>query len=205
MTFRSLVLWSFVAFSSLHAQDIPATTKDGREVILRKDGTWQYRILGDSAKSDNLKTFRKSDNARALFTTKNDKFFVWYDPTIWTEEETEGIKTTFRHKDGDVFAMVIPERAEMSLDALKNLALENARKAAPDTRVTLEESRIVNDSEVLCMKLEGTTKGIGLVIYGYYYAGKQGVIQLLCFTYPNLFSDYYNDMSNFLNGLVIQE
>ncbi|HEY1406371.1 MAG TPA: hypothetical protein VF857_07165, partial [Spirochaetota bacterium] len=72
-------------------------------------------------------------------------------------------------------------------------------------RVIQEENRVVNGKNILCMKMQGTIDGIDFMYYGYYYAGKAGVIQHITFAPSNLFSEYEPDMLNFLNGLVINE
>lgn len=58
-------------------------------------------------------------------------------------------------------------------------------------------------SALLCMKIEGTVKGIPFRYYGYYYGGKQGTIQILTFTGQTLFEKYEHDFTDFLNGLEI--
>jgi hypothetical protein len=99
--------------------------------------------------------------------------------------------------------VVLAERVEMSLEDLKEMAIANAREAAPDIRVIFEENRVVNGKNVLCMKMQGTTQGIRFVYYGYYNAGNAGVIQHLTYAPANLFSEYESVMTEFLNGLVI--
>jgi hypothetical protein len=89
------------------------------------------------------------------------------------------------------------------LDTLKKIAIENAKQAAPDVQVLSEETRTVNNRPLLCMKFDGTVKGIPFRYYGYYYEGKQGTIQLLTFTGRNLFAKYEQVLSDFLNGLEI--
>jgi hypothetical protein len=125
---------------------------------------------------------------------------------LWQEKPSDTPpKTTLVHKDGDVYVMIIYERIEMDPEALKNIAINNAKAASPDTKVTLDEERIVNGTKIHCMKMEGTIQSIKFIYYGYYYAGKAGTLQLLTYTYTNLISEYESDMSDFLNGLVIKE
>ena len=85
----------------------------------------------------------------------------------------------------------------------REIALENAKAAAPDVKVLFEETRNINKKDVLCMKFNGTVRGIPLTYYGYYYGGKQGAIQLLSFTGTDLFEKYEKDMTDLLNGLEI--
>jgi len=125
---------------------------------------------------------------------------------LWKEKKSEDpSKTTLSHKDGDVYAMIIFERTEMDLEDIKNIAINNAKAVAPDIKVTLEEERIVNGGNIFCMKMEGTIQSINFIYYGYYYAGEAGTLQLLTYTFTNLFHEYESDMTDFLNGLSIKE
>lgn len=188
------------------AGDIRGTTDDGRKVLLRDDGTWEYAAAAKTSRATASGTHEKPSEATTLFKAKGDKFLLWYDPLTWHQKKSaDGDKTTFVHKDGDVYAMVLAERFGMTLEALKDLAIRNAQKAATDARVTSEEYRTVNGKKVLCMKMEGTIEGIQFIYYGYYYAGKAGIIQLITYTAQNLLPEYEADMTQFLNGLVINE
>jgi hypothetical protein len=44
---------------------------------------------------------------------------------------------------------------------------------------------------------------IGHWAYGYYYGGKEGAIQVICFTGQNLFGKYERDLTELLDGFVI--
>ena len=127
-----------------------------------------------------------------------------YDPTRWTQEpSTDRTKMTFQHADGDGYALVIRERLQMSLDALKEIALNNAMQAAPDAKIVFEEPRVVNGTKVLCLVIEGTTSGIAFTYYGYYYSGKSGIVQIVTYTGQNLFEEYKPDFEDFLNGFEV--
>lgn len=194
-----------VLFQGLgYSQDIRATTENGREVILKSNGTWAF---AEAAKSPpDSGSFQKSEKSTSVFTAKDGKVSVWFDPSKWTKTESEKAqKTTFSHVDGDVYALVIHERIGMTLEGLKEMALKNARQVAPDLKVTYEEKRKVNGKEVLCMRFASTIEGINFVYFGYYYAGKEGTVQLLTYTSENLFQEYEPAMTEFLNGLVIGE
>jgi hypothetical protein len=88
---------------------------------------------------------------------------------------------------------------------LKELALENAVSAAPDAKIVFEETRTVNGKEILCLKIEGSVKGIPFRYFGYYHGGKNGSIQVITFTGTQIFGKYEQDFLEFLNGLQIDE
>jgi hypothetical protein len=194
-----------VLFQGLgYAQDIRARTENGREVILKNNGTWVFVDAGKS--SPDSGSFQKSEKSTSVFTAKGGKVSVWFDPSKWTLTESDKAgKTTFRHVDGDVYALLIYERLGMTLAGLKDIAFKNAKQAAPDAKITYEEKRNVNGKEILCMKIAATFESINFVYYGYYYAGKEGTVQLLTYTSENLFQEYEPAMTEFLNGFVVQD
>jgi hypothetical protein len=187
-----------------YAQDIRAKTENGREVILKSNGTWVFVDVGKP--SPDRGSFQKSERSTSVFTAKGGKFSVWFDPSKWTKEETEKTgRTFFRHVDGDVYAFLIPERISMTSAAIKEIAIENAKGAAPDAKVTYEEKRKVNGKEILCMRIAATSKGINFMYNGYYYGGKEGTVQFVTYTSENLFQEYEPAMTELLNGLVVGE
>ena len=200
--FFILILSEGLCFS----QDIPAITNDGRKVVLKQDGTWKFYSATKQSLTKNGDFQQRPKESTSVFKAKGDKFQVWFNPLIWHQKKADDSdKPTFVHKDGDIYAMVIAERFAMTPDALKELAISNAQNVAPDTQVTYEEDRIVNGKNVLCMKMAGTIQGVQFVYYGYYYAGKAGVVQLITYTSQNLLSEYEADMTVFLNGLVVND
>ncbi len=197
----------FISASVTYGQDTLAVTEDGRKVLLNSNGTWRlYGSTASVAPSPGKLPFKKADGASSVFKSKGDKFQVWYNPTKWHQKKSaDSDKPTFEHKDGDIYAMILAERFSMTLDALRDLAIQNAQNVAPDVRVTHEEERIVNGKKVLCMSFEGTISGVPFTYFGYYYAGKNGIIQLITYTAQNLFEEYRGEMTEFLNGLKINE
>ena len=98
--------------------------------------------------------------------------------------------------------MIVAERLAIPLLKLKEIAVSNARAAAPDAKVVFEESRRVNDVDVLAMQMEGTIQGIAFTYYGYYYSGPQGSLQVLTYTGTNLFAEYKPSFEQFLDGIT---
>lgn len=198
--FSMMVLFEGVSFS----QDIRATTDDGRTVILKKDGSWQFAKPSKSS-SEAGSVYQKPRKSSSVLKVKGERFLIWYDPSKWTQKRSDASKTFFEYKDGDLYAMIIAERIGMTMEGLKEIAVKNALAAAPDAKVIFEETRTVNGNKVLCMRIEGTIKSIQFFYYGYYYTGKPGTIQVITYTSRNLFSEYQSEMADFLNGLVVNE
>lgn len=194
------VLWC----SDLAAQTpIRATTDDGRKVLLYGDNTWKFAGQQTPPITQGG-TFTRPASATRVVDIQPGASQLHYDPSRWTQEtSTDRTRMTFQHSNGDGYALVIRERLQMTLPALKDIALANAIQAAPDARVIREDTRIVNGTKVLCLLIEGTTSGIAFTYYGYYYSGKSGIVQLVTYTGQNLFEEYRGDFENFLNGFEV--
>lgn len=181
-----------------------AKTEGGKEVILYADGTWKYVPEASAATSPEL-AHNKGALAKKLFKPERGSFGIWYDESKWREKRSTepDDKAHFSFLAGDAYVMVIAEELAIPLVTLRNLAVANAKEAAPDAKVTKEEKRLVNGTEILMMKIEGTVQGIPFVYYGYYYGGKQGTIQIVGFTGQNVFAKYEAEFTKFLDGLEI--
>lgn len=203
--FALLLLLSAVS-PAVSQTPIKARTESGKEVILSPDGTWKY-VTEPEAHSRPSSGMTRPASARTEFKAKHGGFSVWYDDTKWIKspgEDEEG-RIEFKLKRGDGYAIAIVEELGIPIATLKELALENAQSAAPDTKIVFEEMRTVNGKQVLCMRMDGSVKGIPFRYFGYYYGGKQGSIQLLTFTGTQIFAKYEQDFVEFLNGLEINE
>jgi hypothetical protein len=134
------------------------------------------------------------------------KMSLKYDPEKWTQKpsSTAG-HFTFGHKNGDGYALVVAERLTVPIDSLPDIALANAKEAAPDASITFREKRTIAGVEVWFLKLSVTASGVPLSYYGYYYSGKAGTIQILTYTGPNLVAEYEKDFLEFLNGFRIAD
>jgi len=202
ITVLCVVLFPGISFG----QDVRATTEDGRPVVLKKDGTYKFVSPNRSSLSNHNLSYQKPDKSNAVISLKRDRFQIWYDPSIWQEQDTSNAdKPTFVHKDGDIRALIVAERAEISMDTVKEIGISSAKKVAPDARITYEDKRLVNGTKVICVKIVGKTKGLPFVFLSYYYGGKAGVVQQMTYAPANLFAEYESDMLDFLNGLVIKE
>lgn len=176
--------------------EITATTDSGKKVILNEDGTWRYR--------ESVTVTRKSDTAKAKLELVRGKAAVYYNPDKWKGlKETQPGRYELTHQGGDVNGLVLAERLQMTLEALRTVALNNGKEAAPDIKVVKEDRRVVNGKEILFMQLAGTISGIPFSFLGYYYAGPAGTIQTLTFTGQNLLEEYRGDMMEFLDGFTV--
>lgn len=192
-----------VSFNYVSAADIQeAVTKDGKTVILKSDGTWAY---AEAAKPLSAGGLTKPANATQSVQSDKGFYEVWFDPAKWKVVKSDTPPKEFEatHVSGDGYGHIISERISMPLDTLKNAAVNRAKSVAPDLKVDSPEYRTVNGVKVMVIKMGGTIQGIPFVYYGYYWSGKAGTLQAVMFTGENLFSQYFPDFVEFLNGVVI--
>jgi len=187
-----------------YSQDLRAKTEDGRPVILKNDGTWKF--VDAKPAPGPAGAYRKSESAKSVYNVKGGKISFYFDPKKWKQEKSdEPNKARFEFREGDVYGMMIVERMSIPISTLREIALKNAKEAAPDVKIVNEENRTVNGVNILCLQMDATIEGIKFTYYGYYYSGKSGSIQLLTYTSQNLFKESLPEMTEFLNGLEVKE
>ena len=206
-----VLLWLlFLYIPQTLSQEIAARTIDGRDVILHPDGTWQYseEKKSSSESTSGLPQFFKPISSTVLLKGKRVKYGLWYDRSKWiVDQDIDNASAEYEltHVEGDRYIVIIPERIQIPLETLRIAAITNAKKVAPDTRISFEETRIVNDRKVLCLKLDATIQGIPVSYVNYYFSGKAGAVQLMAYTGQNLLDEYQPDLMDLLNGFEIYE
>lgn len=175
--------------------EIKAKTDSGKDVVLRPDGTWSF--VGE---------FNKSKDAVLAYKSKRGIFSLSLPPGNWKKADkvdNEAAEVQFVYGDSEIFCMVIVERIQIPLNALKKIAIDNTKEASKNAKVVMEEKRVVNGREVLCMTMELTIEEVPFVYHGYYYSGEEGTIQLITMTAKNLFKELKPEMEVLLNGFEI--
>jgi hypothetical protein len=203
----------FLIISNAAIAQINALTDNGRQVLLSPDGTWKYSEVSSDQNPvsiDTLKTneykFTKIKQATFLVKSKNFNVGIFINPTKWTfqshQENEKNPEYRFSLKSGDGYAMIVTEKTQIDLLIMRQIALLNAQKASIDVKETSAEYRIVNNIKVLCLKFQGTIKGIKFVYFGYYYSNSNGTVQLLSYSSEQYFDSIQKELENFLNGIV---
>jgi hypothetical protein len=122
-------------------------------------------------------------------------------PSLWKEtKSTQRNQRMFQHISGDGYAMVITEPIVTTLNQLRERALTDARETDPDLKIVEDKLRRVNGTDLLMLRIEGKVDGIPMAVFGYYYSGLSGTVQVLTCTRPKLFRKYRRDFEDFLNG-----
>jgi hypothetical protein len=101
-----------------------------------------------------------------------------------------------------LYGLVITENLDLSLTSLANIALQNAREAAPDIKVTDKEYRMVNGKQVLMMRMVGTIQDIRFSYLGYYYTAPGISIQYLVYSSDTFMDENLSSVEELLNGFV---
>jgi hypothetical protein len=209
MKIYTVLVLCFFAFNT--AASKKAITDEGDVVVLNDNGTWLYengQVESETQLEMNPVIFSKGANAKFMLKSAKTNASFWINPKKWkfkkNENGHESAEYTFKVKGSDLYGMVIAEQLEIGLEELVDIAVDNARGAAPDTRVIKKEYRMVNDHKVIYMEMEGTIQSIKFTYLGYYYSDDSGSTQYLTYTGSNLVSKYKKDINNFLNGFSSQ-
>jgi hypothetical protein len=205
----TLALVSFAFFAG-NAQT-KAVTESGEEVILYDDQTWAY------ADQEPVEAEEIPVN-EAIFTVPEGSGFqiksskvdggIFIDPKVWSFKKAtnnEDAEFEFQLRGEDLYGMWISEEISIPLETLGTVAINNARAAATNLKVTNKEYRMVNGRKVLHIEMSGLVQGIDLTYYGYYYSDESGSSQILTYTSRQLVEKYKPVMEAFLNGFSEKE
>jgi hypothetical protein len=187
-----------------------AITDTGEQVILNSDGTWGYadnkQKHAHKIETNKLKFEKPVDSTFLLKSTKNNSAF-WINTDTWTikkPEKNTAREYQFQLNGKDLYGMAITEEIEIPIESLVDIALANARSAAPDARIVMKEYRVVNGRKVLYMEINGKIMGIDFTYFGYYYSNPSGTTQLITYTATKTVDKYKSEAIELLNGLVTQ-
>ncbi len=194
------------------AQEVLVTER-GDSILLHSDGTWEY--FNSSMKEiqpiqigTNSHVFTKPKSSKDKVNGKDGAYELWYNNKNWKRvpsgELSPDADLAFKLNRGDVYGMIIYEELEIELESLTEIALENARSAAPDIQLIEKEYREVNGNRIICMKMKGSMQGIKVVYYSYFFSNINGSIQFHTFTGQGVLSKYTNDIEDLLNGLIVK-
>ncbi|BFG71109.1 hypothetical protein KACHI17_19900 [Sediminibacterium sp. KACHI17] len=206
---KKYILLCFVSFLFISASaQKKAITDTGEEVILYQDGTWKYVNGADSARAVevNKTPFVKPSTNTFLLKSKKFNIGFWINPKKWkvqTDKNNDDAEYELHEETNDLFAMMITEKSEIPVLTLKDIAIKNARKVAPDITIQKEEFRIVNGQKVLLVQMKGTYNGVQFIYYGYYYSNKNGSVQFVTYSTNNLLIENIKDCDDLLNGFVV--
>lgn len=183
------------------AQEL-ATTEAGRKVRLHSNGTWEEVSAAPAQAAMPLVPSAGTVEKLAL---RVPGYVFSFDRSKWEKTNEEPGRIMFRHKNGDGYGMITVERMGVPLNKMPEIALQMARKAAPDASITSQETRTVNGRTMLVLRMKATLQGIPFSYLNQYYSGKTGTVQVLTFTGEHLYGEYAQEFETFLAGLTISD
>ncbi len=202
----ALAIAAALSLGGVRAEEQRGKTAGGKDVILRDDGTWAYAEPGKKAVEKAGGEYAKDKKAELAYTGKRGTFTLTLVPDAWKPMVTPlppGAEVGFLHAEGDIGAVVVAERIEIPMAALKKLVLDNVRNVDPEAKVLLDEKRTVNGRPVVCLTVDATVSSIALTYHIYLYSGDEASIQVLTWTGRKLFKENKADMEAFLNGFEV--
>jgi hypothetical protein len=200
----------FILLTTTSYASQKAITDTGEEVILNSDGTWKY--TDNSKKADkiietNKKRFKKPRDSSFLLKSTKSNSAYWINTDKWTFRKATNnaeAEYEFQLKGKDLYGMAVSEGVHIPVKSLTDIALSNAKGAAPDTEIVKKEYRYVNGNKVIYMEMNGTIQGIKFTYLGYYYSDASGSTQLITYTGTSLVDKYKSEINDFLNGFGTQ-
>ncbi|MGH7313150.1 MAG: hypothetical protein ACREJV_08260, partial [Candidatus Rokuibacteriota bacterium] len=182
----ALAPWLLVSAASAQVtrtstQVLKAITQDGRFVVLQPNGTWKY-AEESKASAPASPGLARPPGATLLLAGRQVPYGIWIDRSRWRLTEPKQNLTAeheFTHASGQAGALVVAEPVRIPPESWKQIVITNARREAPDARITKEERKTVNGVPVLLLQSEGTGSLGPFVYYGYYYTGPRGAVQVV--------------------------
>jgi len=205
---KILLFAGFIIVSIPSVAQQTAVTETGNKVILYDDGTWSYLHKDTIAADDiliNPEKFSNSANSSFLLKSTRINMGSYLDTLKWTVKkanEHEAAEYEINNIELGLYGMMITEKLDLPLESLANIALDNARDAAPDVKVMDKQYRYVNGLKVLMMRMTGTIQDIKFSYYGYYYSTPKGAIQFLVYSSDEIVNQNVAEIEALLNGLV---
>src|SRR5262245_15605830 len=181
---------------------IKARTETGKDVLLYPDGKWKY-VEETKKDSSGPQVHNKPLSAKTLFKPTGGNFELWVNESKWGQFNQAGDETgkvQAKLKLGDAYAIVVSEEIGIPTDTIKDIAITNVKSVGSDFKLIAEEKRVVNGRDIVSLRFNVTVRGIALAYYAYYYGGKEGTIQVICYTGENLFDKYREPMEELLDG-----
>ena len=207
-----ICLFIFACGSNSDGDSLMAKTQDGRTVILHDDGTWEFYEKETAGAPGSPTDYKAKAPSGATKKVSDPKGIVdlWYAADKWTaypnpEKLSPDASFALIHKTKDAYALGIIERISMPLETLKKIAVENARKVAPDAEVVLDEERQISGTSATIMGITGTIDGIPFRYHSFYWTGEKGSVQVITYTSQNLFEEYVDDFNDLLNGIELKQ
>jgi hypothetical protein len=202
--------WITAASQSVCAEELKARTRDGREVVLKEDGTWEFvtkpAAADPTAAPEDAPKITKPEKAVETYKGKLGTLTLWLEPRKWkklAKSGNESAEVQFQAIGNDVAAIIIHEDIEFGLDELADIAIENMEGGLKDVELLLRERRIVNGQEMIALRAVGHLGKSEMIFCGYYASGPFGSVQVFLIVQQKHFEKLEQQIEDFLAGIVI--
>lgn len=187
------------AMSALADFPLEAKTSDGNIVVLHEDGTWRPKTL-----QLDHSILRKSDFATRQLTSRLKFYEFWIDPKLWKDAQAEGaFEYLFEHQSGEAWCGIIPERVQLTRDALLKAVIYNVQQAAPNAKLEQRSKAYVNGLGGEVVELSGTFEGFFASYHTFLWSGDKGTVQLTCWTSQSVLDEYRPVFNDFFGGFLL--
>lgn len=150
----------------------------------------------------------KEANATQEIKGKIIPYCLWIDPQKWNllEQNLNPIaEYSLSLKNGEVFAMVLPEKEQVPLNMVPDIIIQGAEaNGVKNAKIVEKEMRNVNGTEVLHLKWTGEIQDMKFIYVYDIYSGDRGTVQLVAYTLQDLYNKYSDEIDKFLNGFCLQ-
>lgn len=207
-----IVFFSLYATADMLCGQEIAITERGDSVVLYSNGSWDYYEnyeRGYEAAEQiriNPNPFTKSKSSTRKINGKDQFYELWYNDRDWKRipvgELNPEADVALQYLHGDVYAMIIYEEVEIPMENLIQIAIDNAVGVSPDIHMADKEYREVNGQQLIWMRMNGTTQGMKMSYYSYYFSNHMGTCQFHVFTGENVIDKYKEDVEDLLNGFI---
>jgi len=132
------------------------------------------------------------------------KFRLNYPTQKWSATKIRDSNNwSFKLKNGEAYATFIPERTEIPLDSLIEIALDRIRQQDFAMTIVKQETRTIGGVRLKILRIDASPNGIPLSYLNLYYGGPAGALQILCWSGRNTFPEYQSTIEDFLKGVII--
>lgn len=159
--FLVLMLLAVFSVNAALAQELGTVIFEGRKVILNQDGTWKFANNASPSESTEC----------TVVSSEVVPFSICLDPDKWTNVKLGGDhEHSIKHKDHELYMLVISEKLFLPFSALKEAVIENAKNAAGLNKVSVieEGTKTIDDYKFGQMVYFTRISGIDITYENFY-------------------------------------
>jgi hypothetical protein len=202
MELRCLFLAFLVLLPGIVVSDEIITLKDGRQIIVRDNKTWDYYT--STANPSAIERLWGSADMTGRIFSNSDNFMVYYDPSTWNRTTGLNAKADVQlensNKNG--WGILILDARPYPIEQMKSLIIINAQSADKNARLIGEEPVLVNGQEGMIITYSATVQSVRCVYYSLIMSNKKGTIQYCFYTIDTYFEELKPQFRKAISGLV---